>query len=73
MKSYGWLIYNGGLTAPKYMALNKLYADAAALLDIELELVANNEVYCLLQTEGASATTSNLLHKQRYSLNYSTL
>lgn len=49
MKIYGWLIYNGGLKSPKYMELNTLYIRAAQKVGIELELVANNEIYCFIQ------------------------
>lgn len=49
MKIYGWLIYNGGLKSPKYMELNTLYVQAAKKLGITLELIPNNEIYCLIQ------------------------
>lgn len=49
MQTYGWLIYNGGLKSPKYMELNELYAKAAKKLGITLQLIANNEIYCLIE------------------------
>ena len=49
MKKYGWLIYNGALKSQKYMELNELYAAAAKKADIELELIANNELYCFIE------------------------
>lgn len=49
MQTYGWLIYNGGLKSPKYMELNALYAKAAKKLGITLQLIANNEIYCLIE------------------------
>lgn len=45
MKTYGWLIYNGGLKTPKYMELNELYAAAAQKLGLEVELIANDELH----------------------------
>jgi len=54
MQNYGLLIYNGGLRSSKYMELNKLYADTAKALGIHLELVANHELYSLLETSGPS-------------------
>ena len=63
MQTYGLLIYNGGLRSPKYMALNQLYADTAKTLGIELKLVANNEIYSLLETNGPSISSS-LFKKQ---------
>ena len=53
MKTYGWLIYNGGLRAPKYMELNELYAKAALKLNIHLELVANDEIYSCIENNNA--------------------
>lgn len=49
MQTYGWLIYNGGLRSPKYMELNELYAAAAKMLGIHLELIANNEIYSFIE------------------------
>lgn len=49
MQKYGWLIYNGGLRSSKYMELNTLYAQAAHKAGIHLELVANNEIYSLIE------------------------
>ena len=63
MQNYGLLIYNGGLRSPKYMELNQLYADTAKALGIELTLVANNELYSLLETNGPSISSS-LFEKQ---------
>lgn len=53
MKTYGWLIYNGGLKAPKYMELNELYAKAALKLNIHLDLVANDEIYSCIEKNEA--------------------
>lgn len=53
MKTYGWLIYNGGLRAPKYMELNELYAKAALKLNIHLDLVANDKIYSCIENNKA--------------------
>ena len=54
MKTYGWLIYNGGLKTPKYMELNLLYAKAALKLNIHLDLVANDEIYSCIEKNKAT-------------------
>lgn len=56
MKTYGWLIYNGGLNAPKYKVLHQLYLDAAKQLDIQLEALPNHHIYSHLNSRGASIT-----------------
>ena len=61
MNTYGWLIYNGGLRAPKYMELNELYAKAAQKLDIHLDLIANDEIYSCIENDKAILKSANTL------------
>ena len=68
MQNYGLLIYNGGLRSPKYMALNQLYAATAKALGIELKLVANNEIYSLLETNGPSVSSALFEKKPNFIL-----
>lgn len=62
LNTYGWLIYNGGLKTPKYMELNKLYADAAKKLNIEIKLLANDELYACI--ENGQAQIKSTRHKE---------
>lgn len=68
MKTYGWLIYNGGLKSPKYMELNTLYAEAAKKVGIELELIANNEIYCFIQDNQSFIKTPTTSKKPEFIL-----
>lgn len=68
MKTYGWLIYNGGLKSPKYMELNTLYAEAAKRVGIELELIANNEIYCFIQNNQSIIKTLTVTKKPDFIL-----
>lgn len=68
LNTYGWLIYNGGLRAPKYMELNELYAAAAKKLGIELELVANDELYASIENGKATLKTASSLQEPKFIL-----
>lgn len=63
MTIYGWLIYNGGLRTPKYMELNELYAVAAKKLNITLELIANDELYSIV--EEGHVTIKSAVHANK--------
>ena len=68
MKTYGWLIYNGGLRSPKYMALNDLYVQAAKKLGMTLDLIPNNEIYSLIQHNQTVVKTHQATHKPDFIL-----
>lgn len=68
MQTYGWLIYNGGLKSPKYMELNTLYVQAAEKLGITLELIPNNEIYCLIQNNQTVIQTHKTISKPDFVL-----
>ncbi len=68
MNTYGWLIYNGGLKTPKYMELNELYAAAALKLGIQLELIANDELYSCIENGKAMLKTASSLQNPKFIL-----
>ncbi|MBE6023993.1 MAG: RimK family alpha-L-glutamate ligase [Cellulosilyticum sp.] len=68
LNTYGWLIYNGGLRTPKYMELNELYAAAAKKCDINLELVANDELYACIENGNAVLHTARPLQSPEFIL-----
>ena len=68
MNQYGWLIYNGGLKTPKYMELNELYAVAAKKLGITLELIANDELYSVIEGSRLTLKSSHPISEPAFIL-----
>ncbi|AEM73513.1 ATP-grasp domain-containing protein [Caldicellulosiruptor acetigenus] len=59
-KIYGWLVYNGSLQSEKFLEINKIYKETAEKKGICLDLIKNNEIYCLIEN-GICSVKINIL------------